>query len=194
MDKTEEREINLIDSLFWRIALKDDETAFRTLFFQFFSPLCVFAHRYIENWETCKDIVQETFFKIWKNRKNIEINTSCRNFLITSVKNSCIDHLRKKESELDWQQKNAMAIQSYSSEDIYTTIELEQMLNVALSKLPENVRSVFEKNRFEGKTYNEIAIEHNISIKTVEAHMTKALKHLRVELKDYLPLLLLFLY
>lgn len=194
MDKTEEKEINIIDSLFWKIALKDDETAFRTLFFQFFSPLCVFAHRYIENWETCKDIVQETFLKIWKNRKNIEINTSCRNFLITSVKNSCIDHLRKKESELDWQQKNSVAIQSHSSEDVYTTIELEQMLNTALSKLPETVRIVFEKNRFGGKTYNEIAIEHNISIKTVEAYMTKALKHLRIELKDYLPLLLLFLY
>ena len=68
------------------------------------------------------------------------------------------------------------------------------MLNAALSKLPENIRSVFEKNRFGGKTYNEIAIEHNISIKTVEAHMTKALKHLRVELKDYLPLLLLFIH
>lgn len=194
MDKTEEKDINIIDSLFWKIALKDDETAFRTLFFQFFSPLCVFAHRYIENWETCKDIVQETFLKIWKNRKNIEINTSCRNFLITSVKNSCIDHLRKKESELDWQQKNSVAIQSHSSEDVYTTIELEQMLNTALSKLPETVRIVFEKNRFGGKTYNEIAIEHNISIKTVEAYMTKALKHLRIELKDYLPLLLLFLY
>lgn len=95
---------------------------------------------------------------------------------------------------MDWQQKNSVAIQSHSSEDVYTTIELEQMLNTALSKLPETVRIVFEKNRFGGKTYNEIAIEHNISIKTVEAYMTKALKHLRIELKDYLPLLLLFLY
>ena len=194
MDNTKEKEINIIDNLFWKIAIKDDETAFRTLFFQFFSPLCFFAHRYIDNWATCEDIVQDTFFKIWKNRKNIEINTSSRNFLITSVRNGCIDNLRKKESEMDWQQKESISVQSYSSEDIYTTIELEQMLNAALSKLPENIRSVFEKNRFGGKTYNEIAIEHNISIKTVEAHMTKALKHLRVELKDYLPLLLLFIH
>lgn len=187
-----ENEANIIDSLFWKIALKDDETAFQTLFFQFFSPLCVFAHKYIENWETCEDIVQETFYKIWKNRKNIDIKTSYRNFLITSVRNNCIDNIRKKETELNWLQKEQEVDLSYSSEDIYTTIELEQMLNTALSKLPENIRSVFEKNRFGGKTYNEIAIEHNISIKTVEAHMTKALKHLRVELKDYLPLLLLF--
>lgn len=187
-----ENENNTINSLFWRIALKDDEIAFQNLFLHFFSPLCVFAHRYIENWDTCEDVVQDTFFKIWKNRKNIEITTSIRNFLITSVRNSCIDHIRKKETELNWQQKEIEVVHSYSSEDIYTTIELEQMLNKALSKLPENIKIVFEKNRFAGKTYNEIAIEHNISVKTVESYMTKALKHLRVELKDYLPLLLLF--
>lgn len=191
----EEKEINSIDSLFWKIALKDDEIAFRTLFFQFFSPLCVFAHRYIDSWESCEDIVQETFFKIWKNRKNIEINTSSRNFLITSVKNSCIDFLRKQETEQSWQQKEIENnASSYTSGDIYSTIELEQMLTAALAKLPDNIRIVFEKNRFEGMTYAEIASEHNISVKTVEAYMTKALKHLRVELKDYLPLIILLLW
>ena len=193
--KEKEKEISSIDSLFWRIAIKDDEIAFRTLFFKFFSPLCVFAHRYIDRWETCEDIVQETFFKIWKNRKNIEINTSSRNFLITSVKNTCIDFLRKQETEQNWQQKEIENNTSwYTSGDIYSTIELEQMLSAALAKLPDNIRIVFEKNRFEGMTYTEIAAEHNISVKTVEAYMTKALKHLRVELKDYLPLMLLLLW
>ena len=193
--KEKEKEISSIDSLFWRIAIKDDEIAFRTLFFQFISPLCVFAHRYIDRWETCEDIVQETFFKIWKNRKNIEINTSSRNFLITSVKNTCIDFLRKQETEQNWQQKEIENNTSwYTSGDIYSTIELEQMLSAALAKLPDNIRIVFEKNRFEGMTYAEIAVEHNISVKTVEAYMTKALKHLRVELKDYLPLIILLLW
>ena len=195
INKMKEKETSSIDDLFWKIAIKDDEIAFRTLFFQFFSPLCVFAHRYIDRWETCEDIVQETFFKIWKNRKNIEINTSSRNFLITSVKNSCIDFLRKQETELNWQQKeienNPL---QYTSGDIYSTIELEQMLSAALAKLPDNIRIVFEKNRFEGMTYTEIAAEHNISVKTVEAYMTKALKHLRIELKDYLPLMILLLW
>lgn len=191
----EDKGINSIDSLFWKIALKDDEIAFRTLFFQFFSPLCVFAHRYVDSWENCEDIVQETFFKIWKNRKNIEINTSSRNFLITSVKNSCIDFLRKQETEQNWQQKEIENNTSWhTSGDIYSTIELEQMLAAALAKLPDNIRIVFEKNRFEGMTYAEIATEHNISVKTVEAYMTKALKHLRVELKDYLPLIILLLW
>lgn len=190
-----ETESGIIDNLFWKIALKDDEDAFRTLFFQFFSPLCVFAHRYVEDRDTCEDLVQETFLKIWKNRKNIEINTSCRNFLITSVRNSCIDTLRKQETEQNWQSREMMDKQdAYTSDDLYSALELEQMLSAALDKLPENIRIVFEKNRFEGKTYAEIATEHAISVKTVEAYMSKALKHLRVELKDYLPFAILLLW
>lgn len=184
---------NTIDHLFWRIALKDDEGAFRTLFFDFFPSLCVFAHRYVDDWETCEDIVQDTFFKIWKNRKNIEINTSCRNFLLTSVRNSSIDYLRKKDVENNWRLKEMEQNPGYSSDDFHSTVELEQMLNAALEKLPDNIRVVFEMNRFEGKTYANIALKQGISIKTVEAYMSKALKHLRIELKDYLPLILLFL-
>ena len=161
-----------IDKLFWNIAVNDDENAFKTLFFQFFSPLCIFAHRYIERWETCEDVVQESFLKIWENRKSIRIETSARNFLVTSVRNNCIDYLRKQELEL-------------------AIVELRTMLAEALDKLPENTRLIFEKNRFEGKKYTEIAEEQQISVKTVEAHISKALKILRVELKDYLPFLIL---
>lgn len=182
-----------IDQLFWRIALKDDEEAFRLLFFEFFSSLCVFAHRYVESWEACEDIVQDTFFKIWKNRKQIDIETSSRNFLITSVRNSCIDYLRKKETEHSWQQQQQDKMPLSISEDLYSRKELEESLNAALARLPEKTRLIFERNRFEGKTYTEIANEQNISVKTVEAHMSKALKQLRIELKDYLPLLLLLL-
>lgn len=183
-----------IDRLFWKIALKDDEEAFRTLFFAFFSPLCVFARRYIDRWETCEDIVQDTFFKIWKNRKSMVIDISGRNFLITSVRNGCIDYLRKQEKEQSWQQKELLRKTDLSTDDLYSTIELENMLHTALSRLPENIRQVFEKSRFEGKTYIEIAAEENISVKTVEAYMTKALKQLRIELKDYLPLIILLLW
>ena len=77
------------------------------------------------------------------------------------------------------------------SGDIYSIVELRTMLAEALDKLPENTRLIFEKNRFEGKKYTEIAEEQQISFKTVEAHISKALKILRVELKDYLPFLIL---
>jgi RNA polymerase sigma-70 factor (ECF subfamily) len=184
---------NEIDQLFWRIALRDDEDAFRSLFIEFFSSLCVFAHRYIDCWETCEDVVQDTFFKIWKNRKSLEIDISGRNFLVTSVRNGCVDYLRKKKTEVSWKQVELLGQRAYTTEDLYSTIELESMLNKALSGLPENIRLVFEQNRFEGKTYSRIASEQHISVKTVESYMTKALKQLRIDLKDFLPLFLLFL-
>lgn len=184
-----------VDVLFLKIALKDDEGAFRTLFYNFFPSLCVFANRYVDDKNTCEDIVQETFLKIWKKRKSLEINTSARNFLVTSVRNSCIDYQRKKETEESYRVYHTRFTDNLSaSDDIYTIRELEAMISSSLNKLPDNVRGVFEMNRFEGKTYTQIAEENNISVKTVEAYMSKALKLLRVELRDYLPFVALFLW
>jgi len=187
------KKTNDIDRLLLRIALKDDEDAFNVLFLEFFSPLCVFAHRYIDSWETCEDIVQDVFFRVWKNRKNLDISTSGRNYLITSTRNSCVDYLRRKDSEALWQQREVLNKTIFSTEELYSVGELEHLLNKSLSRLPENIRLVFEQSRFEGKTYTEIAASQNISVKTVEAYMTKALKQLRIDLKDFLPMLLLFL-
>lgn len=184
---------NEIDSLFWKIALKDDKEAFKKLFTNFFAPLCVFAQRYVENRTTSEDIVQDVFFNIWKNRKNLDIRTSTRNFLITSVKNSCIDSLRRKEVESRYMTVQADKMNEADTEDLYAISELEEAINKALEKLPDKIRLVFEMSRFQELTYAEIAQQQDISVKTVEAYMTKALKQLRVELKDYLPFILLFL-
>lgn len=186
-------QIDKTDMLFRKVSLQDDEEAFRILFYDFFAPLCVFAHRYLEEMETCEDIVQETFYRIWKNRKELDIQTSARNFLITSVRNACLDLIRKQEIEKRWIEKRLEEDTEEEYEDLYTTQELESLLNQALDKLPEQIASTFRMNRFDGKTYVEIAEEKQISVKTVEAYMTRALKFLRIELKDYLPILL-FLY
>lgn len=184
-----------VDALFWKIALKDDEEAFHTLFVNFFPSLTVFAKRYIQDLETCEDIVQDSFLKIWINRKKLDITTSARNFLITTVKNNCIDYIRKKETEARYQEASQLNRNNlYSDDDVLALSELEVMLNAALEKLPEKIRLAFEKNRFEGKTYREIAEESNISVKTVESYMTRALRTLRKELKDYLPFYSLFLW
>lgn len=185
-----------IDYLFEQIIFHNSEEAFRRLFFDFFGPLCVFAHRYIPEKAICEDIVQNVFFQLWKNRKKINITTSARNYLITNVRNACIDSLRRKELERNYIEKQG----SKSEADTYDIVallsvsEMEEKINTALSKLPDNVRHSFELSRFEDKTYNEIATAMGISVKTVEAHIGKALKLLREELKDYLPFLLLFLW
>ncbi|MDR3260760.1 MAG: RNA polymerase sigma-70 factor [Tannerella sp.] len=184
---------NDLDPLFWRIALKDDRDAFKELFVKYFAPLCVYAQRFITDKDSCEDIVQDVFYKLWKNRKTLEIRNSTRNFLLTDVKNNCIDYLRRKEVESSYLVKQFDKLAEEPPDEICEIAELEEALNKALSKLPDNIRKVFEMNRFQGTTYQEIALQNQISVKTVEAYMTKALKVLRVELKDYLPFFLFLL-
>lgn len=181
----------LLDNLFRRIAFNDDQEAFKELFFDFYPSLCVFAQRYIPSPETCEDIVQDTFFNLWKNRKKIEVTASFRNLLITSVRNSCTDYLRKQSVRQIHAERNTLHEAIDTPEEVYTISELEEMLSVALDRLPPNVRRAFELSRFENMTYNQIAKEMEVSPKTVEAYISKALSMLRIELKDYLPLVLL---
>lgn len=183
----------LFEKLFRKVAFQDDEQAFRELFLEFYPALCVFAMRHIKQEETARDIVQDVFFKIWKNRKSIYIDTSFRNFLVTSVRNHCIDYLRKKNVENRFMEKRVLTAINISPEEVYTLKELENTINEALDKLPPNVREAFEMSRFKGMTYIAIADKMEVSPKTIESYISRALKTLRVELCDYLPFLVLFL-
>lgn len=180
-----------LHNLFRRIAFNDDHEAFKELFFDFYPSLCVFAQRYISSAEVCEDIVQETFYNLWKNRKKIEVTSSFRNYLITSVKNSCTDYLRKQSVRQNYAKRKTADEEMDTPEEIYTIGELEEMFHAALERLSPNVRKAFELSRLEHMTYNKIAEKMNISSKTVEVYISKALSTLRTELKDYLPLLLL---
>ena len=183
------------DQLFLKTALQDSEEAFRELFFEFFPTLCIYATNIVGDNETARDVVQETFFKIWKNRKKIELESSFRNFLVTTVRNQCTDILRKRtvSERFAAQSFSTQETPDQSPEDIYTINELEQIIGKAIQKLPPNIREAFEMNRFKRMTYNEIAQQMSLSPKTIEAYISKALNILRIELKDYLPLLVLFL-
>lgn len=185
---------NLYETLYIKIVFKDDHEAFKELFFEFYPSLCVFAGRYISSPETCEDIVQQVFFNIWKNRKTLNIHSSFRNFLLTSVRNSCTDYLRKQSSHNKYLENLPLSNFNESPEQIYTIKELEEMLQAALDKLPPNVQAAFNMSRNQKMTYKEIAAEMNISPKTVESYISRALKLLRLELKDYLPIALLFTY
>lgn len=186
----------LLDNLFRRIAFQDDQEAFRELFFDFYPSLCVYAQRYVSSPDACEDIVQDTFFHLWKNRKKIEIASSFRNLLVSSVKNSCIDYLRKQSVRQHHMEKQALSAISNgyftdTPDVVYTIKELEEMLNNALALMSEPVRRAFQMSRFENMTYNQIAEEMSISPKTVESYISRALGILRVELKDYLPIILM---
>ena len=172
---------------------KGKEYAFDFFFNYYYPGLCVYAQKMISIPEQkAKDLVQDVFVKFWNDREKSDIRFSIRSYLFASVKNRCFDLLRKKDRNVKVQEiTNEMAV----SDELFETFvlsELEALFNKSLSKLPERCREVFELSRLQGLKNKEIAAMLNLSEKTVENQITKALHILKTELKDYLPLLILF--
>lgn len=196
MDETipvEKPDTDNIDYLLWSISNKDDQTAYRSLFEQYYVALCQFARRYIDDQETREDIVQDVFFTIWEKRKTISPTISARNYLVTCVRNLCLNYLRDQGYKQDYETNIQKRIPAYveNQDDIYTLQELRELLNKTLAKLPPEYRLAFEMNRFENKSIEEIAEIMGVSDRTVKRYKSKAIEILKEELKDYLPLLML---
>ncbi len=177
---------NSYDHLFDLIR-NDDTEAFDRLYSLFYPSLCVFASRYISEYKAIEDCIQDVFLKIWRDRKTILINTSVRSYLFTSIRNHCLNLIEKEKIELTYEQYILNTYDPYTSNDLYSIEELENIIENAIQKLPEKIQQVFRMSRFEQMTYKEIAEKQNISIKTVESYIHKALIMLSISLKDYLP-------
>lgn len=178
-----------VDLLLWQISTNDDEKSFRRLFEYYYPALCIYARRFIEEKETREDMVQDVFFSVWENRKQIRVQLSARSYLTTCVRNHCLNFLRHRDIEAcDTLIQEKIPTYAEDYDDVYTLTELQELLSNALRKLPSEYRQVFELNRFEDKSYGEIATEMNISIRTVERYKNKAIEILKKELKDFLPL------
>ncbi len=172
-----------------------DKPLFEQLFKNHFVHLCNFAFQYINDTESARDIVQKVFVNLWESREKINAENSITSYLFTAVKSRCLNHIRDQKKYrsrvLD------VEIDSFEiavEDDDFTLKELKDKIKAALDELPEKCRLVFEMSRYQGKKYKEIAEELEISQKTVEAHMSKALKSLRANLNDYFYLLLLLLW
>ena len=168
---------------------------FEVLFREYFSALCFFAKKYITDTDSCKEIVHSVFLKIWENRNDFDWEKPAKSYLFTSVYNRSMNFIRdnKKFDYSEDLSNNTLVENAGSFSDTMEIAELEGRIKTALRKLPEKCREVFELSRFGGKKYSEIAEHLNISVKTVETQMSKALKILKEELKDYLYILILFL-
>ncbi len=184
-----------IDSLLLDISLRENREAFRQLFECCYAPLCLYAKRFIDDFDTREDIVQEVFFQLWEKRKSIYLTGSARSYLITAVKNHCLNHLKRKACQTAYEQKMTEQAPAYANktEEIYSLAELTAMLQAALEKLPLEYRIAFEMNRLEGHSLEEVASALHVSTRTVERYRDKATQLLEHELKEFLPLLLALL-
>ncbi len=169
------------------------EYAFDFFFNYYYPGLCVYAQRIVSLPEQeARDIVQDVFVKFWNDCKKIDIQFSVRSYLFVSVKNKCFDVLRKNNRNIKVQEISNEHDIADASFETYILSELETLFSKSLTKLPERCREIFELSRLHGLKNREIAAKLNLSEKTVENQITKALHILKEELKDYLPLLALF--
>ena len=163
--------------------------AFEKLFNAYCQPLINFAARYAKDVALAENMVQDVFLKIWKNREQLDPGLNIRAYLYTAVKNAALKHLR----HADIRQKSVDRIKGLTApartpEDDLTEQELTDSIQRAIASLPDRCHKIFCMNRFDGLTYAEIAEVQNVSVKTVETHMGRALKSLRKQLLQFLIL------
>jgi RNA polymerase sigma-70 factor, ECF subfamily len=175
---------------------KDDKNSFKIIFNDLYQPLCHLSQHYLEDQDEAKGVVQEAFVKLWEIRHELTPNSNLRNFLFTLVKNNCLNILNRRQILLKHHEKIRWMEMRYQYEslnrlgDNYLEFnELKEKIDLAVRNLPEHCRVVFEMSRFEDLRNREIAEKLGVTQKTVEAHLTKALKILRNDLKDYLPVI-----
>jgi RNA polymerase sigma-70 factor (ECF subfamily) len=168
---------------------------FEQLFKSHFTPLCMFSRKYVNDLDVAKDIVHNVFIDLWDKRETVDFSKPMKSYLFTSVHNRSLNHVRdnKKFTRDLTPLEHAESLENTDVNALKNEIELEEKLSTALNILPGKCKEVFMLSRFEGLKYKDIAEKLDISVKTVETQMTKALKMLREHLKDYLVLLILII-
>lgn len=166
-----------------------DEEAFSSLFRKYYRDLVLFAGTILpDRKELCEDIVQNVFTDLWNHRKKRVIKTSVKGFLLQSVRNGCLDELRHDGVVRVHTEYMAFSgiDRDWETEEYILYSDLENHLKKGLNRLPEECRNVLVLSRIEGLRYKEIAEKLQISERTVEERIAKALKFLRRFLSDFL--------
>lgn len=174
-------------------AIKSGEvTIYKELFSKYSKSLFYYACKFIVE-DEARDVVQDVFMALWTQRRELEINTSLNSYLFGVTRNKCLKQLRKKARTTDSDSLSLQEAQYYESQNDAISSLIEKELNdkyeEALQQLPPKCLEVFLLSRRMNLKNKEIAAQLNISEKAVEKHISKALKHLRKELKEYLPIL-----
>lgn len=179
----------LEDQLLIQQLNEGNKSAFTLLFKKYYQDLVFFSLKYITEKETSEDIVQSIFLKLWRDRKDIVINTSLKSFLLKSVRNACLDHIRHVNVKNEYVLKKELLeteLALIDSEKYILYSELNNKLMQALEQIPPAYKQTFELNKFEGKKYKEISEILNVSERTVEVRIHKTILLLRTYLKEFL--------
>lgn len=173
---------------------KGNKQSFEQLFKTYYAPLLLFSRSYVPDEDDCEEIVQGFFLKLWEDRRKINISTSVKSYLFSSVRNRCLNHIKHQKIKQAYQNHvmSAPADENQAS-NYFVEPDLMEKINRSIDSLPPRRKEIFILSREHGLKYREIADELGISIKTVETQMGQALKDLREQLKDYKQLLISFI-
>jgi len=174
----------------WKIVneiQKGNLKTFEVLFKKLYARLCNYANKFIHNLDVSEEIVQELFYTLWAKRDKLNINISLKSYLYRAVYNGCLQYLNHRTIEIKYENysKKQYKVNNKDASEGIRLQELNEIISKTLNSLPERCRNIFHLNRFEGLKYREIAEKLSLSVKTIEADMSKALKLLRKNLKDY---------
>ncbi len=158
-----------------------DEKFYKSVFYEYYPVLTYFANKYVNDIETAKEIVQEFFVRLYEKRFSLNIDTSFKSYLYKSVYNSCINYLTQVAVREQHHRhiKNMTHEKSVFSEVDMNMVELEKKIYNEIEKLPAQCRRIFKMNRFDGLSNSEIAEKLQLSKRTVETQISKALRILR---------------
>lgn len=151
-----------------------------------------YAQKYVKDLDSAREIAQEAFIALWERREQIDVSKTVKSYLGSIVHNRSLNYLRENK-KFD---RNLLAVEHLSDRfveisDRMSAEETETKIYAAIDELPEKCREIFKMSRFEHLKYQEIADKLGISVKTVEAQMSKALQHMKARLAEYLMLLLI---
>lgn len=184
---------NSTDTFLLDLLKSGNMAAYEKGFMRYYSTLCAYAKLFIKSSDVCENIVQELMLWVWENHSELHITDSLSKYLFTATRNRCLKHISHEMVErrvLDEMHKKLHG--QFESPDFYIVKELESRIQAAVAQLPDSYRQAFELNRYEKKTYEEIATMLGVSPKTIDYRIQQALKLLRSSLKDYLPLIATF--
>lgn len=163
---------------------------FEALFHDYHAKLHRYACTLLKDEDQASDIVQQVFVRLWEKREKVVMGDAIRGYLYRAVYTLCLNYIRDGKTKAQYI-AHAGRNMDHIVEDKLQASELSNRINIIMESLPPQCRLVFVKSRIEGKKYAEIAAEMNISVKTVEAQIGKALSLFRSKLADYLVLILM---
>lgn len=181
----------MLNDLFVLTKIKEgDVKTFENVFRQYYTPLCMYAASITGRMDVAEEIVQELFYVFWKEKEKLQVFHSIKSYLYGAVRNQSLRYYEQAEVRSRYRDavlsNKDRGNQTSDPLELIEYKELEALITRTLAGLPERRRQIFRMHRFDGKKYAEIAEELSLSVKTVEAEMTKALLALRKEIENYI--------